>query len=89
MTYDLPLSGGRRSYLRRLQAPSLITALYRREGSPDMVRLCGRGPGGKRVIDEVPQRTWKTIIFAGMTRWSHPMVLDGAMMAVSAGQAAD
>jgi transposase len=42
----------------------------------------GRGPRGARVIDDVPQGTWKTITFVAALRHDKmvaPMVLDGPM----------
>jgi transposase len=47
-----------------------------------MVRLYGRGPRGERVIDDVPQGTWKTITFVAALRHKKmvaPMVFDGPM----------
>jgi len=47
-----------------------------------MVRLYGRGPRGERVIDDVPQGTWKTITFVAALRHDKmvaPMVVDGPM----------
>ena len=47
-----------------------------------MVRLYGRGPRGERVIDDVPQGTWKTITFVAALRHDKmvaPMVFDGPM----------
>src|SRR5215468_12638973 len=47
-----------------------------------MVRLYGRGPRGERVIDDVPQGTWKTITFVAALRHNKmvaPMVFDGPM----------
>jgi hypothetical protein len=56
-----------------------------------MLRLYGRGPRTERVIDEVPQGTEKTITFLAAFRNDRmvAMVFDRAMMAVSAGPAAD
>jgi DDE superfamily endonuclease len=47
-----------------------------------MVRLYGRGPRGERVIDDVPQGTWKTVTFVAALRHNKmvaPMVFDGTM----------
>jgi len=47
-----------------------------------MVRLYGRGPRGERVIDDVPQGTWKTITFVAALRHDKmvaPMMFDGPM----------
>jgi hypothetical protein len=38
-----------------------------------MVRLYGSGPRGERVIDDVPQGTWKTITFVAAL-WHDKMV---------------
>ena len=47
-----------------------------------MVRLCGRGPIGERLVDYAPHGHWKTITFVGGLRlrgMTAPFVLEGAM----------
>jgi transposase len=54
----------------------------RLEKHTTMVRLYGRGPRGERVIDDVPQGTWKTITFIAALRHGRmvaTMVFDGPM----------
>jgi transposase len=47
-----------------------------------MVRLCGRGPIGERLVDYAPHGHWKIITFVGGLRlrgMTAPFVLEGAM----------
>jgi transposase len=62
--------------------PAHLVFLDETAVSTNMVRLYGRGPRGERVIDEVPQGTWKTITFVAGLRYDKmfaPMVFEGAM----------
>ena len=62
--------------------PAHLVFLDETAVSTNMVRLYGRGPRGERVVDEVPQGTWKTITFIAGLRHDKmiaPMVFEGAM----------
>ena len=46
----------------------------------NMVRLYGRAPRGRRLLDKVPLARWETTTFVAALRWNGltaPMVLDG------------
>ena len=48
----------------------------------NMVRLYGRCPRGRRLLDKVPLARWETTTFVAALRWdglTAPMVLDGPM----------
>ena len=53
----------RRRWVREqgLLDPAHLVFIDETAVSTNMVRLYGRGPRGERVIDDVPQGTWKTI----------------------------
>jgi transposase len=74
----------RRRWIREqgLLDPAHLVFIDETAVSTNMVRLYGRGPRGERVIDEVPQGTWRTITFVAALRHDKmvaPMVFDGAM----------
>src|ERR1700739_2217087 len=64
--------------------PARLVFLDETATSTNMVRLRGRCPRGRRLIDHVPHGHWKTITFvAGLRRRAMvaPLVLDGPMNA--------
>jgi len=74
----------RRRWIREqgLLDPAHLVFIDETAVSTNMVRLYGRGPRGERVIDDVPQGTWKTITFVAALRHDKmvaPMVFDGPM----------
>ena len=74
----------RRRWIREqgLLDPAHLVFIDETAVSTNMVRLYGRGPRGERVIDDVPQGTWKTITFVAALRHHKmvaPMVFDGPM----------
>jgi transposase len=74
----------RRRWIRAqgLLDPAHLVFIDETAVSTNMVRLYGRGPHGERVIDDVPQGTWKTITFVAALRHDKmvaPMVVDGLM----------
>jgi transposase len=74
----------RRRWIREqgLLDPAHLVFIDETAVSTNMVRLYGRGPRGARVIDDVPQGTWKTITFVAALRHDKmvaPMVFDGPM----------
>ena len=78
------MARARRRWIREqgLLDPAHLVFIDETAVSTNMVRLYGRGPRGARVIDEVPQRTWKTITFVAALRHNKmvvPMVFDGPM----------
>ena len=78
------MARARRRWIRAqgLLDPAHLVFIDETAVSTNMVRLYGRGPRGARVIDDVPQGTWKTITFVGALRHDKmvaPMVFDGPM----------
>ena len=78
------MARARRRWIREqgLLDPAHLVFIDETAASTNMVRLYGRGPRGERVIDDVPQGTWKTITFVAALRHDKmvaPMVVDGPM----------
>ena len=78
------MARARRRWIREqgLLDPAHLVFIDETAVSTNMVRLYGRGPRGARVIDDVPQGTWKTITFVAALRHDKmvaPMVFDGPM----------
>jgi transposase len=74
----------RRRWIREqgLLDPAHLVFIDETAVSTNMVRLYGRGPRGVRVVDRVPQGTWKTITFVAALRHDKmvaPMMVDGPM----------
>jgi DDE superfamily endonuclease len=71
----------RRRWIRE-QGPAHLVFVDETAVSTNIVRLYGRGPGGERVIDDVPEGTWKTVTFIAALRHNKmvaPMVFDRSM----------
>src|SRR6266849_4215841 len=74
----------RRRWVREqgLLDPAHLVFIDETAVTTNMVRPNGWNPRGERVIDDVPQGTWKTITFVAALRHDKmvaPMVLDGPM----------
>ena len=62
--------------------PDQLVFLDETWAKTNLVRLYGRAPRGKRLVDKVPHGHWKTTTFIAALRSSGltaPMVVDGAM----------
>ena len=78
------MARARRRWIREqgLLDPAHLVFIDETAVSTNMVRLYGRGPRGVRVVDRVPQGTWKTITFVAALRHDKmvaPMIVDGPM----------
>jgi transposase len=74
----------RRRWIREqgLLDPARLVFIDETAVSTNMVRLCGRGPRGVRLVDRVPHGHWKTITFVAALRHDKmvaPMVVEGSM----------
>ena len=53
---------------QRMFDPARLVFVDETAANTKMVRLCGRGPRGERLIGRVPQGHWKTITFVAALR---------------------